>query len=159
MIKKLSFSILFSTALALAPACVVYAGSSKLTIHETKQDDDSINSRNKDGQNQKLSETGSQVDPTSNNAQGKIEQAAESFDAFALLMPKVIKARLQAFMTHGFKAILLPNNEADPNETRMIEALIKGLQVLGNSLAQDMPEKSQPAAEQHVAEKQIRVKR
>lgn len=158
MSKKLSFLILFSTALALAPACVVFAGSSKLIIHETKQDDGSINSRGKDGQNQNLSETGSQVDPPSDNAQGEIEQAAESFDAFALLMPKVIKARMQAFMTHGFKAILLPNSEAEPNETRMIEALIRGLQALGKSLAQDMPEKSQPAAEQHVAEKQIRVK-
>jgi len=158
MSKNLFFMVLCSTALALVPVCSVNAGSSKLIIHETMQDDGSINSRNKGGQNQKLSETGSQLDPTSNNAQGEIEQAAESFDAFALLMPKVIKARLQAFMTHGFKAILLPNNEAEPNETRMIEALIRGLQALGNSLAQDMPEKSQPAAEQHVAEKQIWVK-
>lgn len=157
MSKNLSFLILFSTALALAPACVAYAGSSKLIIHETKQDDGSSNSWGKDGQNQKMSDTGNQVDPPSNSARGEIEQAAESFDAFALLMPKVIKARFQAFMTHGFKAILLPNNETEPNETRMIDALIRGLQALGNSLAQDMPQKSQPPAEQH-PEKQIRAR-
>jgi hypothetical protein len=158
MSKNLSFLILFSTALALAPACVVYAGSSKLVIHETKQDGGSNNSWGKNAQNQNQSETGNQFDPPGNNAQGEIEQAAESFDAFALLMPKVIKARFQAFMTHGFKAILLPNNETEPNETRMIDALIRGLQALGNSLAQDMPPKSQPLDEQHSAEKQIRAR-
>lgn len=159
MSKNLSFLILFSTALALAPACVVYAGSSKLVIHETKQDVGSNNSWGKNAQNQNQGETGNQFDPPGKNAQGEIEQAAESFDAFALLMPKVIKARFQAFMTHGFKAVLLPNNETEPNETRMIDALIRGLQALGNSLAQDMPPKSQSLDEQHSAEKQIRARR
>lgn len=157
MSKNLSFLILFSTVLALAPACVVYAGSSKLVIHETKQDVGSNNSWGKNAQNQNQGETGNQFDPPGKNAQGEIEQAAESFDAFALLIPKVIKARFQAFMIHGFKAVLLPNNETEPNETRMIDALIRGLQALGNSLAQDMPQKSQPPAEQH-PEKQIRAR-
>jgi hypothetical protein len=61
-------------------------------------------------------------------------------------------------MTHGFKAVLLPNNETEPNETRMIDALIRGLQALGNSLAQDMPPKSQPLDEQYSAEKQIQAR-
>lgn len=160
MSKNLSFLILLSTALALAPDCVVYAGSSKLVIHETKQDVGSNNSwgKNAQNQNQNQGETGNQFDPPGKNAQGEIEQAAESFDAFALLMPKVIKARFQAFMTHGFKAVLLPNNETEPNETRMIDALIRGLQALGNSLAQDMPPKSQPLDEQYSAEKQIQAR-
>jgi hypothetical protein len=158
MSKNLSFLILLSTALALAPDCVVYAGSSKLVIHETKQDVGSNNSWGKNAANQNQGETGNQFDPPGKNAQGEIEQAAESFDAFALLMPKVIKARFQAFMTHGFKAVLLPNNETEPNETRMIDALIRGLQALGNSLAQDMPPKSQPLDEQYSAEKQIQAR-
>lgn len=158
MSKNLSFLILLSTALALAPDCVVYAGSSKLVIHETKQDVGSNNSWGKNAQNQNQGETGNQFDPPGKNAQGEIEQAAESFDAFALLMPKVIKAKFQAFMTHGFKAVLLPNNETEPNETRMIDALIRGLQALGNSLAQDMPPQSQPLDEQHSAEKQIQAR-
>ena len=158
MSKNLYFLVLFSTALALAPVCGAYAGSSKLVIHETKQDSGSNNSWSQNGQNQKSSESGNQFEPPNNNAQGEIEQAADSFDVFASLIPQVIKARLQAFMTHGFKAVLLPNNEAEPNETRMIDALIRGLQALGNSLAQDMPQKSQPLEEQHPAEKQIRAR-
>jgi predicted restriction endonuclease len=158
MSKNLYFLGLFSTALALAPVCSADSVSSKLVIRETKQDNGSSNTWDKNGQNQNRSDNGNQIDPPSNNAQGEIEQAAESFDAFALLMPKVIEARFQAFMTHGFKAVLLPNNEEESNETRMIDALIRGLQALGNSLAQDMPQKSQPFDEQHTTEKQIRAR-
>lgn len=158
MSKNLFFMVLFSTALALAPVCSVNAGSSKLIIHEAKQDTGSNSNWGKNPQNQNRSDNGNQVDPPSNNAQGEIDQAAESFDSFALLMPKVIKARFQAFMTHGFKAVLLPNNEEEPNETRMIDALIRGLQALGNSLAQDMQPKSQPLDDQRAAEKQIRAR-
>lgn len=159
MSKNLYFLGLFSTALALAPVSGADAGSSNLVIHETKQNAGSNSSWGKNAQNQNRSDNGNQIDLPSNNAQGEIEQAAESFDSFALLMPKVIEARFKAFMTHGFKAVLLPNNEEEPNETRMIDALIRGLQALGNSLAQDMPQKSQPLDEQHTAEKQIRARR
>lgn len=158
MSKNLYFLGLFSTALALAPVCSANAESSKLFIHETRQDAGSNSSWGNNAQNQNRSDNGNQIDTPSNNAQGEIEQAAESFDAFALLMPKVIEARFKAFMTHGFKAVLLPNNEEEPDETRMIDALIRGLQALGNSLAQDMPQKSQPLDEQHTAEKQIRAR-
>lgn len=73
------------------------------------------------------------------NAQTQIAQAAEHFDAFALLMPRVLNAKLEAFMKHGFKAILLPDSETQPNEERMVDSLVKGLQALGNSLSEELP--------------------
>jgi len=42
-------------------------------------------------------------DSEKNDAQTQIEQAADHFDAFALQMPKVINAKLNAFMKHGFR--------------------------------------------------------
>jgi len=73
-----------------------------------------------------------------NNAQAQIEEAAEQFDSFALLMPKVLNAKLQSFFKHGFKAILLEDPETKPAEEQMIGALIKGLQAMGDSLSEDL---------------------
>ncbi len=81
------------------------------------------------------------------DAQGEIAQAAEHFDAFALLMPSVLNDRLEAFMKHGFKAILLPDNETRPNEERMIDSLVKGLQALGHSLAEDLQKNNREAGQ------------
>jgi hypothetical protein len=72
------------------------------------------------------------------DAQSEIAQAAEQFDRFAWLMPKVIEAKLEAFSKRGFKAILLPDAETQPDEELMIDALVKGLQALGNSLSEDL---------------------
>lgn len=73
-----------------------------------------------------------------NNAQVQIEVAAEHFDAFALLIPRVLNAKLQSFYKHGFKAILLEDPETKPAEEQMIGSLVKGLQALGVSLEIDL---------------------
>jgi hypothetical protein len=88
----------------------------------------------------------SQTQPVqeSNSAQTQLEQAADDFDAFALLMPKVAKAKLEAFMAHGFKAILLPDATTQPDEEQMIDYLVKGLQALGHSLEEDLAAKNPP---------------
>lgn len=73
-----------------------------------------------------------------NNAQTQIEEAAAQFDSFALLMPKVLNAKLQSFLKHGFKAFLLEDPETKPAEEQMIDSLTKGLQALGGSLSADL---------------------
>ena len=73
-----------------------------------------------------------------NDAQTQIEQAAEHFDAFALQMPTVINAKLDAFMKNGFRSILLDDPETKPAEEAMIDSLVKGLQAIGNSLSEDL---------------------
>jgi hypothetical protein len=80
----------------------------------------------------------------SNAAQTQLEQAADDFDAFALLMPKVVQAKLEAFMAHGLKAILLPDTTTQADEEQMIDYLVKGLQALGNSLEEDLAAKNPP---------------
>ncbi|MBF6650435.1 hypothetical protein [Methylobacter sp. BlB1] len=80
----------------------------------------------------------------SNAAQTQLEQAADDFDAFALLMPKVVQAKLDAFMTHGLKAILLPDATTQADEEQMIDYLVKGLQALGHSLEEDLAAKNPP---------------
>jgi len=74
----------------------------------------------------------------SNDAQAQIEQAADHFDAFALQMPLVIKAKFDAFMKHGFRAILLDDPETKPGEVQMIQSLTDGLHHMGNALEDDM---------------------
>ena len=86
----------------------------------------------------------------SNAAKTQLEQAIDDFDAFALLMPKVAKAKLEAFMTHGLKAILLPDATTQADEEQMVDHLVKGLQALGHSLEEDLaankpPKQSQPS--------------
>ena len=76
--------------------------------------------------------------PQANDAQTQIEQAADHFDAFSLQLPKVIAAKLDAFRTHGFRAILLDDPETKPAEEAMIDSLAKGLKALGNSLEEDL---------------------
>lgn len=80
----------------------------------------------------------------SNTAQTQLEQAADDFDAFALLMPKVVQAKLDAFMTHGLKAILLPDATTQADEEQMIDHLVKGLQALGHSLEEDLAANKPP---------------
>ena len=53
-------------------------------------------------------------------------------------MPKVLNAKLQSFLKHGFKAFLLENPETKPAEEQMIGSLIKGLQALGDSLSEEL---------------------
>lgn len=74
----------------------------------------------------------------SNDAQTQIQQAADHFDAFALQMPLVIKAKIDAFMKHGFRAILLDDPETKPGEVQMIQSLTDGLHHMGNALEDDM---------------------
>ncbi len=81
-------------------------------------------------------------DPQKNDAQTQIEQAADHFDAFAFQMPKVIALKLDAFRKHGFRAIFLDDPETKPAEEAMIDSLVKGLQALGNSLAEDLAQTS-----------------
>jgi len=76
--------------------------------------------------------------PQNNDAQTQIEQAADHFDAFALQMPNVITAKLDAFMKNGFRAILLDDPETKPAEEAMIDSLVKGLQAIGNSLTEEL---------------------
>ena len=77
------------------------------------------------------------VAPT-NDAQTQIEQAADNFDAFALQMPIVIKAKFNAFMKHGFRAILVDDQETRPGEEQMVQSIADGLQHLKNALEDDM---------------------
>jgi hypothetical protein len=94
------------------------------------------------GRNPVVSQT--QTVQESNAAQTQLEQAADHFDAFALLMPKVIQAKWEAFMSHGFKAILLPDATTQADEEQMIDYLVKGLQALGRSLEEDLTAKNPP---------------
>lgn len=77
-------------------------------------------------------------DMPSNNAQAQIEEAAEQFDSFALLMPKVLNAKLQAFLKHGFKAFLLEDPQTKPAEEKMVQSLTGGLRSIGNAFEDDM---------------------
>lgn len=86
---------------------------------------------------QSLNESSSSENLT-NNAQTQIEEAAEHFDSFALLMPQVLNSKLQSFLKHGFKVFLLEDPQTKPAEEQMIDSLIKGLQALGNSLSEDL---------------------
>jgi len=87
-------------------------------------------------------------DPDKTEAQTQIEQAADQFDAFALQMPVVIKDKFNAFMRRGTRAFLLEDQETKPGEERMIGSLVRGLQLLGNSLAEDLiPQKTSPEEE------------
>ena len=80
----------------------------------------------------------SSPDSEKNDAQTQIERAADHFDAFALQMPKVFNAKFDAFMKHGFRAILMDDAETKQAEEKMTDSLVKGLKALGNSLAEDL---------------------
>ena len=92
-------------------------------------------------------------DSQKNDAQTQIEQAADHFDAFALQMPKVIALKLDAFRKHGFRAIFLDDPDTKPAEEAMIDSLMKGLQALGNSLAEDLSRTSAKTQEEKPAKK------
>lgn len=95
--------------------------------------------------------------PQKSDAQTQIEQAADHFDAFALQMPNVITAKLDAFRKHGFRAILLDDPETKPGEEAMIDSLVKGLQAMGNSLSEELSRpKPSPASKVELpAKKQV----
>lgn len=93
-------------------------------------------------------------DSEKNAAQTQIEQAADHFDAFALQIPTVINAKLDAFMKHGFRAILLDDPETKPAEEKMIGSLVKGLQALGNSLSEDLSRSDTKTEEEIPVKKQ-----
>ena len=76
--------------------------------------------------------------PQKTDAQTQIEQAADHFDAFALQMPNVVAAKLDAFRKRGFRAILLDDPETQPAEEAMIDSLVKGLQAMGSSLSEEL---------------------
>jgi hypothetical protein len=94
----------------------------------------------------------SSPEPKKRDAQTQIEQAADHFDAFTLQMPKVISAKFESFMKHGFRAVFLDDPETKPAEEKMIDSLVKGLQALGNSLSEDLsqPKSISKAEEQPV---------
>jgi hypothetical protein len=77
-------------------------------------------------------------DSESNDAQTQIEKTSQQFDSFALQMPLVIKAKFEAFMKHGFKAILMEDSTTKPAEEKMIRSLTDGLRNLGTALEDDM---------------------
>jgi len=94
--------------------------------------------------------------PQKTDAQIQIEQAADHFDAFALQMPNVVAAKLDAFRKHGFRAILLDDPETKPGEEAMIDSLVKGLQAMGNSLSEELsrPKPSSVSKEELPTKKQ-----
>ena len=87
--------------------------------------------------------------PQANDAQTQIEQAADHFDAFSLQLPTVIAAKLDAFRTHGFRAILLDDPETKPAEEAMIDSLANGLKALGNSLEENLSRSSKKTQAQN----------
>jgi hypothetical protein len=84
-----------------------------------------------------------------NDAQTQIEQAADHFDAFALQMPTVINAKLDAFMKNGFRSILLDDPETKPAEEAMIDSLVKGLRAIGDSLSEELTQPKPSAITKH----------
>ena len=77
-------------------------------------------------------------DSENNDAQTQIEQASQQFDSFALQMPLVIKAKFEAFMKHGFRAVLMKDPETKPAEEKMVRSLTDGLRSIGTALEDDM---------------------
>ena len=77
-------------------------------------------------------------DSENNDAQTQIEQASQQFDSFALQMPLVIKAKFEAFMKHGFRAVLMEDPETKPAEEKMVRSLTDGLRSIGTALEDDM---------------------
>jgi len=129
--------LLASLLLAVGTA----SGEPVITVDKTRQKQDA-------GFRQSL------PDPEKNDAQTQIEQAADHFDTFALQMPKVINAKLDAFMKHGFRAILMDDTETKPAEEKMIGSLVKGLQAMGDSLSEDLSRPSARSQEEHPVKKQ-----
>lgn len=118
------------------------SGESVITVDKTRQKQDA-------------SFRQSLPDSEKNDAQTQIEQAADHFDAFALQMPKVINAKLDAFMKHGFHAILMDDAETKSAEEKMIGSLVKGLQAMGDSLSEDLSRpRSARSQEEHPVKKQ-----
>jgi hypothetical protein len=77
-------------------------------------------------------------DSKNNDAQTQIEQASQQFDSFTLQMPLVIKAKFEAFMKHGFRAVLMEDLETKPAEEKMVRSLTDGLRSIGSALEDDM---------------------
>ena len=67
-----------------------------------------------------------------------MEQAADHFNAFAIQIPKVISAKLNAFRRYGFRAVLLDNPETKLIADAMIDSLVSGLRALGHALYEDL---------------------
>lgn len=129
--------LLASLLLAVGTA----SGEPVITVDKTRQKQDA-------GFRQSL------PDSEKKDAQIQIEQAADHFDAFALQMPIVIKTKFEAFMKHGFRAVLMDDNESKPAEERMIGSLVKGLQAMGDSLSGDLSRPSLRSQEEHPVKKQ-----
>lgn len=71
-------------------------------------------------------------------ASEELTEAGEAFNAFSVALPTVLLGRVQQVATHGTKALLAePEGELKEREELMIQALIKGLQLLGESFAED----------------------
>lgn len=81
-----------------------------------------------------------QVTPVqqTSDVQAQLEQAADNFDAFALQVPAVVNAKLDSFLKHGFRAILLDDPETQLGEQQLIQSLSDGLRHLGTAFAYDM---------------------
>jgi hypothetical protein len=67
---------------------------------------------------------GAAPDSENNQAQTLIERASQQFDFFAMQLPLVIKARIEAFMKKGFRAVLIEDPEAAPAEEKWFNHLL-----------------------------------
>ncbi|MDO8845588.1 hypothetical protein [Methylicorpusculum sp.] len=80
---------------------------------------------------------GAAPDSETNQAQNQIERASQQLDFFAMQLPLVIKARIEAFMKKGFRAVLIEDPEAAPAEEKMVRSLTDGLRSIGSAFEDD----------------------
>jgi hypothetical protein len=110
---------------------LVIAGSAAATPLVTERN-------SKQDQQQQIGFSQFSPDSENNDAQTQIEQASQQFDSFALQMPLVIKAKFEAFMKHGFRAVLMDDPGSKPAEEKMINSLTNGLHDIGGAFESDM---------------------
>ena len=110
---------------------LVIAGSAAATPLVTERN-------SKQDQQQQIGFCQFSPDSENNDAQTQIEQASQQFDSFALQMPLVIKAKFEAFMKQGFRAVLMDDSGSKTAEEKMINSLTNGLHDIGGAFESDM---------------------
>ncbi len=110
---------------------LVIAGSAAATPLVTERN-------SKQDQQQQIGFSQFSPDSENNDAQTQIEQASQQFDSFASQMPLVIKAKFEAFMKLGFRAVLMDDPGSKPAEEKMINSLTNGLRDIGGAFESDM---------------------
>lgn len=87
-----------------------------------------------------------QVDPVAQpsniielgSASEELMEVGEAFNQFSVALPTVLFGRVQQVAIHGTKALMAtPEGEMKEREDLMIQALIKGLQLMGESFADE----------------------